>query len=206
MVLNWNSTVAYFQAGAKVINGEGYKPLFYGQMAVWNAIKQDFEYFIHAPDGTPSDQVPSSGCNIAQSWTPEGGNQGFNFIDVGGASCDNNTVFTYDFGGWDANGPWAFPSPVKPQEGNDMVAYDPKSGGFWTVNSAGAVNSYQGAPYLGGLNNHPEYKAGGAAINGPCTGIAPFGEGGNGGYVLVTQDAKGTVHPYQFARNGSLAK
>ncbi|HTT91137.1 MAG TPA: hypothetical protein VMF65_16405 [Acidimicrobiales bacterium] len=100
------------------------------------------------------------------------------------------------------------PPPELIEEMN-MVAWDPVTGGYWMVNPDGAVYSVAASggatpPYLGGLNNHPAYKAGGKAQNGPCVGIAPFGPGGQGGYVLVTFDGT-TLHPYTFPRDGSLA-
>jgi hypothetical protein len=98
-------------------------------------------------------------------------------------------------------------APATIEEMN-MVAWDPVTGGYWMVDPDGAVYGTAGpvpAPYLGGLNNHPQYKAGGKAQNGPCVGIAPYGPGGQGGYVLVTFDGK-TLHNYDFPRDGSLAQ
>jgi hypothetical protein len=97
---------------------------------------------------------------------------------------------------------------TQPQiEEMNMVAWDPVTGGYWMVDPDGEVFGTAGpvpAPYLGGLNNHPQYKAGGKAQNGPCVGIAPFGQGGQGGYVLVTFDGH-QLHHYDFPRDGSLA-
>jgi hypothetical protein len=114
--------------------------------------------------------------------------------------------------GYDANvalPEWGvLPQPTHPQiEEMNMVAWDPVTGGYWMVDPDGEVYGTAGpvaAPYLGGLNNHPQYKAGGKAQNGPCVGIAPFGPGGQGGYVLVTFDGT-QLHHYDFPRDGSLA-
>ena len=92
-----------------------------------------------------------------------------------------------------------------PVQEDNMIASDPLTGGYWIVRPDGSVYQFRGAPYLGGLNTHPEYKAGGKGVNGPCTGIASYGIAGEGGYVLSTLDAKGVVHPYEFPRDGSLA-
>lgn len=98
-------------------------------------------------------------------------------------------------------------TPPPSTEEMNTVAWGPVTGGYWMVNPDAAVSTSTGAlaaPYLGGLNNHPQYRSGGKAQNGPCVGIAPYGVGGQGGYVLVTFDGT-NLHPYQFPRDASLA-
>jgi hypothetical protein len=126
-----------------------------------------------------------------------------------GTTCDADAVWSTAAGLANLNGPWPSDPPGPPIEERNMVTMDPVTGGYWMVNPDGAVysNAVSGSgqpPYLGGLNNHPEYKAGGKAANGPAVGIAPYGPGGKGGYVIVTFDGR-TLHPYQFPRDGSLA-
>ena len=100
------------------------------------------------------------------------------------------------------------PGPA-PEKENDMAASDPISGGEWCTDSTGAVFAYDGAPYLGGLNNHPDWHAGTATD--PCVGIA-YWRGAdtvqNGrGYVLFARSADSAAPaPYRFPRDGSLAK
>lgn len=123
-----------------------------------------------------------------------------------GETCNDDPVWSTSAGFSNLKGPWP---PVQPQEYN-MNCYDPVSGGFWTVDSDGAVFSYNGAPYLGGLNIHPELQAGGKLSNGPVTGICYYGLPKDAladqGYVIVTTDAKGVQHPYRFPRNGTMTK
>ena len=81
---------------------------------------------------------------------------------------------------------------------NGGVAYDHVSGGFWVVDELGEVYAFDGAPYAGGLNTHPEWQAGGGAANGPAIGIGFCGA--TNGYVIVTRDNNGGIHPYRFGR------
>lgn len=95
------------------------------------------------------------------------------------------------------------------EEAFDMAAQDTISGGTWVVDSTGAVYSFDGAPYLGGLNNHPEWAAGGTTD--PVLGIAPWkGDGtdaGGNGYVIACQAAPGqTPALYRFPRSAVYAQ
>jgi len=54
-------------------------------------------------------------------------------------------------------------------------------GGYIVVDHAGAVFAYDGAPYLGGTNIHPEWKLGGNVVGGAWTSTG-------GGYWLVAHD------------------
>lgn len=51
------------------------------------------------------------------------------------------------------------PPPPKPEEA--MTAHDPVTGGIWatTLEGEGACFSYLGAPFIPGLNTHPDYHA-----------------------------------------------
>lgn len=101
------------------------------------------------------------------------------------------------------------PPPPPPIEETDMAAVDPGSGGIWVTDPTGAVFCFDGAPYLGGLNNHPEWHAGNAGD--PVVGIVPWkgngvNEGGNG-YAIATRPT-GSKAPdlYRFPRSGVYAK
>jgi hypothetical protein len=119
-------------------------------------------------------------------------------------------------GGWDEDEilglvSWwgSTPTPVSSTEGADMAAFDPVSKGSWFTDSTGEVYAVDGAPYLGGLNNHPQWQAGGSASNGPALGVAYWeGDGtdaGGLGYVIATRDSHGNVHPYNFPRSAVYA-
>ncbi|HLY82051.1 MAG TPA: hypothetical protein VKQ71_03645 [Acidimicrobiales bacterium] len=100
---------------------------------------------------------------------------------------------------------------VPASEGDPLmsrIAFDAKSGGTWTIKPDGSVYAHDGAPYLGGLNGHPDWHAGLASD--PAVGIAPWpGDGtdaaGNG-YVVETlelNDATGDpFRLYHFPGNG----
>lgn len=123
-----------------------------------------------------------------------------------GRTCNNDAIWSTDAGLSNLNGPW----PTAQSQEYNMTCYDPVSGGFWTVDPDGAVFSYGDAPYLGGLNIHPELHAGGKLLNGPVTGFSYYGLPGaplgEQGYVVLTTDSKGVQHPYRFPRDGSMAK
>lgn len=96
-------------------------------------------------------------------------------------------------------------------EGDDMTlpqAVDPQTGGTWTVKADGSVFTDDGAPYLGGLNNHPEFNAGGPGD--PAVAVS-FWKGndtpaGGQGYKITTLDfASGSLNYYRFPRDGSLS-
>lgn len=99
------------------------------------------------------------------------------------------------------------PAPTVKTHGGNMLAYDPVTGGTWAVRPDGSVYADDGAKYLGGLNTHPEYQAGGSAKFGPAVGIAAYGPGGQSGYEILTDNGT-TPAPcrYRFPRDGSLAK
>lgn len=75
-----------------------------------------------------------------------------------------------------------------PDEEAEMGAViDRPQGGFIVIDHAGAVFAYDGAPYLGGANQHPEWKLGGNVVGGTWT---PSG----GGYWITTHD--GAVYTF----------
>lgn len=104
---------------------------------------------------------------------------------------------------------------VTAHEGAEMLsATDPKNGNNIVTNLAGEVyvfdQRWQPSPtgFLGGLNGHPEWQAGGTFANGPVVGIETLDDGNPAlsAYVLVTQDAEGVPHPYVFPSSGILTK
>jgi hypothetical protein len=90
------------------------------------------------------------------------------------------------------------PAGPPQQKGTDdnMVLYDKRSDGYWVAFSDGAVNAYQGAPYLGGANN-AQYNAG----KKPCIGIAERNDGD--GYTLVLDFGARDCRIYEFPYDGS---
>lgn len=90
-------------------------------------------------------------------------------------------------------------SPKQKAWTDDMAAFDPDSGGNWTVDKTGAVFTNRGAPYLGGLNGNPKIKDVKPGVNGEITGIATFRGSAS------EADSKGRRHGYTifFRRNNS---
>lgn len=104
--------------------------------------------------------------------------------------------------------PAPIPTPTA-QEEPSMFAYDPTSGGFWATDANGDLYCENGAPFIQGLNQHPEYDAGSAESGGknPCIGIVPFKDkNGQIGICYVTSTPSGgTPYSwYRFARDGSV--
>ena len=79
---------------------------------------------------------------------------------------------------------------------------DDTSGGCWIADESGAVDAYDGAPYLGGCNNQ-QYNPDGW----PCSGLAQFHDQSGDGYLLTLNagpDSGGDQYRrYRFPRNGS---
>lgn len=96
------------------------------------------------------------------------------------------------------------PSPQPPPlTGEHMILTDPATNGVWVIASKeGAVNAYDGAPYLGGTNNT-------AANAGkyPCVGIDTWRDpAGQWGYVIVLDwggQPGDRYRRYRFRRDGS---
>lgn len=85
-----------------------------------------------------------------------------------------------------------------------MVAFDPLTGGSWGCKADGSVYAFDGAPYLGGLNSHPEWNT---EKVGTVAGIAAWkGDGaptGGNGYVIYVETSTG-FDLYRFPGDGSL--
>jgi hypothetical protein len=148
-----------------------------------------------------------AGANLYQRVTPT--------LIIPGASYDEN-VLLIPF-----TGPAPFPpGPIVTTGETDMnlAAFDPTSGGFWATDANGDLYcppSGSGptevvAPFIAGLNQHPEYHAGEleSAGQNPCVGIVAFKDhNGQIGICYITQPkAGGTLGTpyafYRFARNG----
>lgn len=115
----------------------------------------------------------------------------------------------------------ASPAPEGAQ-GMQFTVRCSRSGDITVVDEAGASFAYNafGQPtgkFLGGLNGHPDWHAGGKEANGPVVGAATWPEGGiaggvdaqypNGhdGLTMITQDSDGNRHFYQFNGDGRYA-
>jgi hypothetical protein len=90
------------------------------------------------------------------------------------------------------------------------TAYDPDSGGFWATDQNGDLNNQNGAPFVAGLNQHPEYRAGAQESGGaqPCIGIETFKDKNDQhGIVYIIREAGTTdqsgLRFFRFARDGS---
>lgn len=101
------------------------------------------------------------------------------------------------------------PTPIQ-EDSMQLAAFDPTSEGFWCTDDNGDLFSENGAPFIQGLNQHPEYHAGDeeSGNQNPCVGIVPFKDkNGTIGICYVTKPVGGTGGPvpysfYRFARNG----
>lgn len=115
--------------------------------------------------------------------------------------------------------PFTGPAPFPPAPQEDamlqLAAYDPTTGGIWATDANGSLycppsGSGAQAPFVAGLNQHPEYNAGEVESAGknPCVGLVPFKDkNGEIGLCFITQPAAGgtlgTPYAfYRFARNG----
>lgn len=107
----------------------------------------------------------------------------------------------------------ALVTPPAPQTQGADMAYqctDPTTGGTWSTDANGALYAEFGAPFVEGLNQHPEYHAGSAESGGanPCVGIAACKDGtGAWGIVYFTNNGQkapdgSPYHTYRFARSG----
>ena len=111
-----------------------------------------------------------------------------------GGSVDPNECLTADWGQTPAPATTAVPTST---EVDDMsrVAFDVISGGTWAIDANGAVFTADGAPYFGGLNQHPDWKAGSGTNL--AVGIAPW----SNGYVIVTlESTDGTGDHFRYYR------
>lgn len=85
-----------------------------------------------------------------------------------------------------------------------MQCTDPITGGVWATDDNGAGYGFLGAGYPGGLNEHPEYKAGDAESGdaNPCVGIAYWKDSTGDGAVFFTKPGGTTPNgsPYSLYR------
>lgn len=95
-----------------------------------------------------------------------------------------------------------------------MVEYDPKTGGYWATDENGANYAGGGAPFIPGLNTHPDYHAGAAESidSNPCVGITYWAAFGNDGIIYFTKPSNGVggwagtpYSTYRFLRDGTPA-
>lgn len=125
-----------------------------------------------------------------------------NNVALGGVNIDRDRALQEPFGQWGA----------PRQEEEDMFSFtDPKNGCKAICDRSGAVFNFNpdgtlGGHYLGGLNSHPEWNAGDGRPNGPVVAFQPFDDGNPAlsAYVIITRDAAGAFHPYQFPSSGAL--
>lgn len=97
---------------------------------------------------------------------------------------------------------------INPQPPNvedpTMQCSDPTTGGVWATDENGAGYGFLGAPYPGGLNEHPEWQAGDAesADKAPCVGLAYWKDPTGDGVVFFTQPGGTTPNgsPYNLYR------
>ncbi len=105
---------------------------------------------------------------------------------------------------------WLQANVPYPQEEKMLKSTDPKSGCFVLVDATGAVDTFDadgspGGHYLGGLNNHPQWQAGGSLPEGPAVGVNHYDDAltpGVSAYVIMTRDAGGAFHRYNFPSDG----
>lgn len=96
----------------------------------------------------------------------------------------------------------AEPAPTT-REGDQMLTFDPKSGGYWAVRPNGNVYAFNGAPYLGPLPKYLTQWGIGTEAK-PITGIAA---NGTGGFALVADDPSAAEpNLYHITADGAFAK
>ena len=106
------------------------------------------------------------------------------------------------------------PPIVTPSGEPTMFAYDPETGGYWATDENGDLYTGGGAPFIGGLTQHPAWQAGQAESGGtdPCVGLVYWGKPGHDGITFFTKPASGKggwagtpYNTYTFLRNGTAA-
>lgn len=94
-----------------------------------------------------------------------------------------------------------------------LIAVDPTNGGNWVTDINGSLYCWGAAPFIAGLNQHPEYHAGLIESGGqnPCVGIAYWAAFGVDGICYYTAPAGGKggwagtpYSQYRFARSGAV--
>jgi glycoside hydrolase-like protein len=191
--------LAYATAWAETVRSIGYVPGVYGspQMCSQGGAPFDWMWVAHYVGTEPrSPDHPGIGhCRGRRAWQWRGTH--FEF----GASVDRSIADD-----WLADG-------VTSEEDVEMFSCtDPKSGWKVLCDRTGAVFNFNadgtpGGRYLGALNNHPDFHAGDGQANGPVVAISTWDDGNPGlsGYVIITRDAAGTFHNYNFPSDGRLA-
>lgn len=96
-------------------------------------------------------------------------------------------------------------NPQPPRIGEPtMQCTDPVTGGIWATDENGDGYGFFGAPYPGGLNQHPEWQAGAAESGGkvPCVGIAYWKSADADGVCFFTKPGGTTPNgsPYNLYR------
>jgi hypothetical protein len=85
-----------------------------------------------------------------------------------------------------------------------MFCSDPVTGGVFATDENGDGYGFFGAPYPGGLNQHPEWKAGSEESGdaNPCVGIAYWKDSTGEGVVFFTKPGGTTPNgsPYSLYR------
>jgi hypothetical protein len=96
-------------------------------------------------------------------------------------------------------------SAPAPEEDDSMpkqwLLQDGDSGGYWQLYEDGGIAAYDGAPYLGGVNNH-QYNAAGW----PVAGLAQFSDRNGEGYCITLDAGKAggdRFRRYRFPRDAS---
>jgi hypothetical protein len=196
------SVVAYAQAWAGAVRQAGYAPGLYAVLD------------LHNPTGSLCNQA---GDSFDWVWVAAGVNFEPTSPDVPGlTTCRGRRAWQY-WGTHTEQGvsvdrgvadDWFLTREEDPMFGFT----DPKNGCKVLCDQTGAVFNFNpdgtvGGHYLGGLNNHPEWHAGGGEANGPAIAIQPWDDGNPAlsGYVIITRDLAGQFHPYQFPSSGVLA-
>lgn len=153
---------------------------------------------------------------IGYKWTVQtwGGTDDFTHleqlvgVDTYGLAVDADQVLKADYGQHPRVGPGPGPA-VSGEEGN-MLATDPTTGGVWATDISGDIANVNGAPFIPGLNTHPDWKAGSSSSGGAnrVVGFATFKDK-NGQWGLIWATAppgatdQGQYSYYRIARDGS---
>jgi hypothetical protein len=194
------AVMAYAQAWAETVRQLGHVPGLYGTAQLCNQAGTRFDWIWVAHyigSEPPSADHPGVGvCSGRRAWQWRGGHYEF------GASVDRSIADDW------------FVDGASNEEEVEMFSFtDPKNGCKVLCDRAGAVFNFNadgtvGGHYLGGLNNHPDFHAGEGQANGPVVAIAPWDDGNPNlsGYVIITRDAQGRFHNYNFPSSGVLAK
>lgn len=112
--------------------------------------------------------------------------------------------------------PYVTTGPPQPPAQEDalqkLLAEDPKTGGQWVTDVNGALYGWGAAPFIAGLNQHPEYHAGDAESGdaNPCVGIGYWAAFGLDGIMYYTAPVSGVggwagtpYSQYRFLRSGA---